>query len=153
MPSTFGLKGGIGAINIPEQPNNQDDSQLRLLNYGTDCFVNSVIQLLRVTPYVDFLKQFQPFLIGLPAESYKLCRALSDLYSNQTRDPVSTASVRKYVAEQSGKLYLDSGTQEDAEEFLVSLEVSLSQELVALEEFKVVRDKHWGTQLIETFFG
>ena len=60
--STGSLKGGA--------PNNKrkldsclTSDELELINRGTDCFVNSVIQLIRNTEYVKFIQSYLPQLI------------------------------------------------------------------------------------------
>jgi hypothetical protein len=55
-----GLKGGAPKIKKP--PKKSDQLQLR--NGGTDCFVNSVIQLLRKTGYMTFIKDYQQLISG-----------------------------------------------------------------------------------------
>ncbi len=114
----IGLAGG-GGDKIHSR-----DNHLRLMNNRTIetrniCFVNSVTQLLRGTGYESFLKiQLQPLLLGTTGDCYKLCRALAALYCGQNKGEVSTAPVRKLVAEHSKKADLNNGTQQDAEEFL-----------------------------------
>ena len=61
---------------------------------------------------------------------------------------LSTANIRKYVAQGSGKFYLDNKTQEDAEEFMHALEMALFKELKSFSLFKKTRDKHWGIERI-----
>ena len=114
----IGLIGG-GGDRIQSQDNNLRLMNNRTLETRNICFVNSVIQLLRGTGYESFLKmQLEPVLIGATGDSYKLCRALADLYCAQNRGEASAASVRKCVAEHSKNAYLDDGSQQDAEEFL-----------------------------------
>ena len=76
--------------------------------------------------------------VGLTIENYKLSIALSKLYSGQDKGPLSTANIRKYVAQGSGKFYLDNKTQEDAEEFMHALEMALFKELIFLTIFRPI---------------
>ena len=52
-----------------------------------------------------------------------------ELYNSTSKGPISTANIPKYVAEHTGKLYLDINTQEDAEEYLSALEMTISVRL------------------------
>ena len=70
---------------------------------------------------------------GLWAEQFVIEIDLSKLYSGQD---LSTANIRKYVAQGSGKFYLDNKTQEDAEEFMHALEMALFKELKSFSLFK-----------------
>ena len=56
------------------------------------------------------------------------------------------------MAQQSGKLYLDVETQEDAEEFLTALEEVLSEELITSQEFNSIRSEHWGREEMKRKF-
>ena len=122
--------------------------ELQLINRGTDCFVNSVVHLIRNTGYVPYIRTHLPMLIANSTEdSYKLSKRLSYIYSeNSVGQPKSTASIRTHVAHMSGKHYLDSKTQQDAEEFMRAIEIVLSEELIESNEFKVSRDLHWGKE-------
>ena len=144
--SLNGLKGGTKAA--PSKLNQETTGQLQLTNRGTDCFVNSSIQLLRKTEYGEFINIHLPKLLaGAPPESYKLSRELAKIYNSCFTDrKCSTAQIRTLVANHSGKSYLNNNTQQDAEEFLRDLEAMLSMELVAFEEFKTVRNHHWGRE-------
>ena len=152
-----GLKGGM------EEPTSsgmyKKDSThvtphyLQLINQRNDCFVNSVIQLLAATGYASFLKnQLNPFLVGASLECYKVARHLAQLFSGKMNRQVSSATIRSYVAQQSGKLYLDDGSQQDAEEFFRALELTLAEELVESEEFGNERNDHWGKIEIRRIF-
>ena len=148
-----GLRGGARGKAPGTKPQQNKTNHPRLINRNNDCFVNSVIQLVRPTGYASFLKtQLPPLLAGAPADSYRTCRALAKLYSDQKRGAVSAAQIRSYVAQHSGKLYLDVGTQQDAEEFLRSLEATISEELEASEEFQALRGQHWGREDIRRKF-
>ena len=143
--STGSLKGGA--------PNNKrklnsclTSKELELINRGTDCFVNSVIQLMRNTEYVKFIKSCLSLLItNSPPNSYKLAKRLSYIYDeNSVGIHKSTSFIRTHVAQMSGKEYLDRNTQQDAEEFFRALEGVLHEELIEFDEFKVAREAHWG---------
>ena len=119
----FGLKGGApGGGGILRNGQNEDIS-LRLINNKSDatrniCFTNAVIQMIRNTGFGSFLKtDFPNFILGKPATSFKGCKALYQLYSNQSKRKRSAAPVRKLVAQQTGKAYLQDGNQQDCEAF------------------------------------
>ena len=122
-----GLKGGMdkpSSSRIREKESSDiTPSYLHLINKRNDCFVNSVIQFLAATGYANFLRnQLNPLLVGASLEHYKLSRLLAEIYSGKMNRQVSSASIRSYVAQQSGKFYIDDGTQQDAEEFFHALE-------------------------------
>ena len=125
--------------------NNHTDpiiGQLRLVNNtskGTRniCFINSVLQLLRRTGYGAFLCD-QLSLQGEPPGSYKLCRALSNLYKQKTTRERSAAYIRQIVAIHSRKPYFDNSSQQDAEEFLRTLLTMISEELDTSVMFKII---------------
>ena len=126
-PSSSCLKGG--APNDKRKLTNcVSSNELQLINRGTDCFVNSVVQLIRNTAYAPFIRAHIPMLVADSTEdSYKLSKRLSYIYSaNSVGQPKSTAFIRSHVAHMSGKHYLDSKTQQDAEEFMRALEIVLS---------------------------
>ena len=57
--SSTGLKGGAPKAKVHPskvQMHHDKNGQLRLSNRGTDCFVNSVVQLMRSTGYATFIK-------------------------------------------------------------------------------------------------
>ena len=78
--SPSGLKGGASDDKRTLDsylPNNQ----LQLINRGTDCFVNSVIQLMRNTDYAQFIRDHLPLLIvNSTQDSYKLSKRLRYIY-------------------------------------------------------------------------
>ena len=128
-------------------------SYLRLINRRNDCFVNSVIQFLAATGYASFLRNhLKPLLVGASLEQYKVSMLLAQLYSGQINRQVSSATIRSYVAQQSGKFYLDDGTQQDAEEFFRALEWTLAEELFESEDFEKERNDHWGQKQIRRIF-
>ena len=57
---SYALKGGA---KVEKLNKGLMASQLKLINRGTDCFVNSVIQMLRNTEYASFLTQNLPNII------------------------------------------------------------------------------------------
>ena len=123
----------------------QSFNHLRLLNSGTDCFVNFVLQLLSNTGYATYLANCVPSLLELtPADSYMVSRHLAELYSSRKKGLMSTAHIRTCVAEASGKLHLDVNSQEDAEEFLLALVATIAMELETSDSFKIERENHWG---------
>ena len=139
--------------------NNHTDpiiGQLRLVNNtskGTRniCFINSVLQLLRRTGYGAFLCD-QLSLQGEPPGSYKLCRALSNLYKQKTTRERSAAYIRQIVAIHSRKPYFDNSSQQDAEEFLRTLLTMISEELDTSVTFSNVQNDHFGIELIRRKF-
>ena len=142
---TSGLKGGARTTNSKE---NHINKQLKLLNTGTDCFVNSVIQMIRNTEYASFIKIHLPTLLAnVSVDTHKLGRLLTEIYANSNvENEVSAAPIRTLVANHSGKSYFDDNTQQDAEEFFRTLEFILSEELNESEEFQRIRNLHWGTE-------
>ena len=141
---TRGLKGGARTTNLKANINRQ----LKLLNRGTDCFVNSVIQMIRNTEYASFIKIHLPRLLAnVSVDTHKLGRLLTEIYTNSNvENEVSAAPIRTLVANHSGKSYFDDNTQQDAEEFFRALEFLLSEELNESEEFERIRNLHWGTE-------
>ena len=61
QPVLTGLRGGAFAKTSKAQKSKRD--HLQLVNRGTDCFVNSVVQLLRNTDYAVFIKTHVPILL------------------------------------------------------------------------------------------
>ena len=128
----YGLKGGV-----PSRPSSsrQIQSSLRLINNRSQatrniCFANAVVQLFKKTGYASLLRsQFPQFIIGKPASSYQGCKALYNLYSEQSNRERSAASLRKIVAQQSGKDFLADGNQQDCEEFMRAVITMMSNEL------------------------
>ena len=99
-----GLRGG-GRYNTAEITRHKTTDHLQLLNRRNDCFVNSTIQLLKITHYGIFLKnKFEFLLDDEKDDDYKVSKALSKLFNKQTRGQVSTDSIRKYVAQKSEKM-------------------------------------------------
>ena len=97
--------------------------------------MNSTIQLLRQTEYATFLKNKFSNDISNASDIHSLSRSLSHILEKEFSDePMSTTLIRSIVAKQSGKAYLDNGTQQDAEEFFRTLETILSQELMMYED-------------------
>ena len=145
-----GLRGGVANKSIKP---NKTATYLQLTNTQNDCFVNSVIQLVMATGYGTFLrKQLPQLLEGAHPQSFKLSRLLANLFCGQLKGPVSTSSIRRIVAQKSGKVYMDLGTQQDAEEFFRALEETLSEELKGSADFEATRDKHWGSEEIRRRF-
>ena len=147
-----GLQGG--ARKIKGSINGMENDDLMLINRGTDCFVNSVLQLIRNTEYVRFIKTHgQTLLQKSSKDSYKLLRLLAEIYSEESvQKEVSVALVRSYVAKQSGKQYLDTNTQQDAVEFFRALEAVFHEEFLGSDEFEVTRDLHWGKEQVRRKF-
>ena len=104
-----------------------------------------MLQLFRNSGYASYLTTtLQPLLDNKPVGSYKVSRALARLYSGKERGLISTADIRKYVAEESGKIYLNIQTQEDAEEFMCALEATMSKEHEISDQFKSEQENNWG---------
>ena len=90
--------------------------------------------------------------MGSEKNRYKGCKAILNVYSQQTARETSAATVRLCVAQHSGKKYLNNGSQQDASEFLRSLLAMLSYELATTEAFSSVEREHWGREKIMKFF-
>ena len=128
-------------------------NELRLINQGSDCFVNCIIQLLRKTAYREFIIEHLQTLTNASDENFKLSKSLLQIYSHDFQSrPISAAEVRSQVAQYSGRFYMDNDTQQDAEEFFRLLEEALSEELLLLQEFHIVRSKHWGMEICSRRF-
>ena len=151
VQNPYGLRGG-GRTNNLDGTQHKITHNLQLINRRNDCFANSVIQLLRVTHYGSFLKNKFSVLANDKDGDYKVSKALSKLFNNQSRGQVSADSIRRYVAQRAGKMYLNEGTQQDAEEFFRALEETISLEFSSSEEFRVQRRKHWGEVQIRRSF-
>ena len=132
------------------------DQSLKLKNPGTNCFVNSVIQMMRRTEYAEFLKHHLNTVdIGSQNKRFKVSYSLHQILMQEgNNDSISTSLIRSLVASESGKPYLDEGRQEDAAEFLGALESTLSNELKDCPIYLSFKDKHWGhTQIVRKFQG
>ena len=127
----FGLKGGSPG---GEYTNKVIKVSLRLINNRSQatrnmCFTNSVVQFFRKTGYASLLKtQFPQFIVGKPLGSFRGCRALHNLYMEESNRERSAALLRKLVAHQSGKELLSDGNQQDSEEFLRAVITMMSIE-------------------------
>ena len=146
-----GLRGGSGENSLTNV-NQEETDKLQLVNRRNDCFVNAVVQLISVTDYIHFLKNMLNPLIVDKSWDYNVCETLVQLYDNHTKGPKSADLVRKYVSQRSGRPHLNDGSQQDAEEFLSALEDTIYQELKYVEEFRVIRNKHWGKVEIRRLF-
>ena len=151
VQNPYGLRGG-GRSNNLHRTQHKSIHNLQLINRRNDCFANAVIQLLRVTHYASFLKNKCSVLANHTDGNYKVSKALSKLFNTESRGAVSADSIRRYVAERAGKMYLNAGTQQDAEEFFRALEETISLEFISSEEFRNLRKKHWGEVQIRRSF-
>ena len=146
----YGLKGGGGA---PSEQSTGNQRSLRLINNRSlatrnICFTNSVVQLFRKTGYASLLQtQFPQFVAGKPDKNYQGCAALYSLYTEQTRER-SAASLRKLVAQKSGKEFLADGSQQDCEEFLRAVITMMSIELHGWQAFNIMHNQHVGKEKI-----
>jgi hypothetical protein len=92
---TGGLKGGASGSR------KRTKMGLKLINNkssGTNniCFVNAVVQIFKCTGFAIFLMtELCPLLSNQPLDHMKGCRALVNLYSEQTARERSAALVRK----------------------------------------------------------
>ena len=141
---SFQMEGGF-----PSGPSRsmKTYSSLRLINNRSHatrniCFTNSVVQILLKSGYASLLKsQFPQFIVGKPSTSYEGCKAIHSLFSEKTRER-SAASLRKIVAQKSGKNYLANGNQQDAEEFMRAVITMMSIELNGWDGFDIVNNQH-----------
>ena len=67
---------------VEQQAPNQIN-ELRLINRGSDCFVNCIIQLLRKTAYGDFIIEHLQALTNASDEEYRLSKSLFRIYSHE----------------------------------------------------------------------
>ena len=117
------------------------------------CFTNAVIQMLTKSGYAKLLRtQFLQFIAGKPASNYQGCKALHSLYLEHSNRERSAASVRKIVAQKSGKEFLSDGHQHDADEFMRAVITMMSNELEGWETFNVVNNQHVGKEKIKRKF-
>ena len=149
----LGLKGGA-----PGRPSNKPiQNSLRLINNRSEatrniCFANSIIQLMQKSGYALLLRtQFQQFIAGKP-DIYQGCKALYSLYCEQSNRERSAASVRKLVAQKSGKDFLDNKQQQDSEEFLRALITMMTVELEGWDAFNMIHNEHIGKEKIKRKF-
>ena len=113
----------------------------------------TVVQLFRKTGYASLLMtQFPQFIVGKPLGSFKGCRALHNLYMEESNRERSAALLRKLVAQQSGKEFLADGTQQDSEEFLRAVINMMSMELDGWDEFNIINKEHFGKERIKRKF-
>ena len=145
-----GLRGGAKSNDRLDTLKNE----LQLINRGTDCFVNSVIQMLRNTDYFQFIRNDVPSLLGqYSGDHCKLSRLLSIIYRDESFGKrVSAEHVRTHISIQSRKAFFDNGSQQDAEEFFRALENILYLELLESPKFEEVRSNHWGKEVLRRKF-
>ena len=125
--------------------NNTSDSEKNL------CFVNSALQLLSSVPRINMLFKAREY--RLPHEHkrvMKICDEVARLFSSGGHFAVSSAELRRLVADKSGRTYLKDGSQQDLVEFLISL-LQLVDEEISQEnwEIKVVIQEFWGIEKTE----
>ena len=131
---------------------------LRLINNRSQatrniCFANSVVQLMAMSGYASLLKtQFPQYIEGKPLGSFKGCRALHDLYMEESNRERSAALLRKLVAQQSGKDFLSNGHQQDSEEFLRATITMINIELNGWDTFNIINKEHFGKERIKRKF-
>ena len=105
---------------------------------------------MRNSGYASILKSdFPQFIVGKPDASFKGCKAISQLYCDQSNRERSTAQVRKLVAQQTGKLFLCDGNQQDSDEFLRSVISMMSIELDGWDVFSNMHRQHIGIENIK----
>ena len=144
VPCRVGLKGGapLNSKRLKLSDMQQASGQLKLINKQNDCFVNVGIQMMTKTCYTEL----PTLLIGGQDGTRPVSSLLSKLFGGRRSEVMSATSIRRYVAQSTGRLYLDMGTQEDAAEFLSCLEDVVFQELKNEEGFQFLRNKHWGAE-------
>ena len=139
-----GLKGGtpLNSKRIKLSDMQEPSGHLKLNNKQNDCFVNVGIQMMTKTCYTEI----PALLTGGQDRTRPVSSLLSMLYGGRRSEVMSATSIRRYVAQSTGRLYLDMGTQEDAAEFLSCLEGVVYQELKNEKGFQLLRNKHWGAE-------
>ena len=151
--------GGTGSTSSNKE-SNEPSFNLSLHNSGSSCFVNSVIQMLRKTEYTSFLRNYVKSGEAVKnvrscetEKRYRLiCCFVSILDKVGSTVSVSTDELRSLVASISGLRYLDNGTQQDACEFLETLEAIFTQECSSYEQYNTIKDMHIGTQSFSRHF-
>ena len=133
--------------------NTQAENHLLLVNNKSAetaniCFVNSTIQLIKKTAFVQFIFSNKN---NLPDDA-AVCHALYDLLSGNPYKEKSAEVIRNLVAKKAKREYFNNQTQQDAEEFVRSLVDVICEELQTIGEFEEVKDKHFGEERISKVF-
>ena len=110
------------------------------------CFVNTAVQLLNSIPRIKtFIKSREYKLHNESKRLMKICDELSRILNSEGRFSASAGELRRLVATQSGRDYLNNTTQQDTVEFLIAL-----LQLVESE----ISDEHWEAKaVIQQFWG
>ena len=117
---------------------------LHLRNNGKNlCFSNSVVQLLSQTEIKYFLLTKLP---TQPDPAVCVAQELSRLYKMERKED-STTYLCKLTADKSMKLYLKSGLQQDADEFLRALLDVLEKELTGYENYTRIIRRYTGREV------
>ena len=121
----------------------EDKNQLLLVNNVSKlttniCFVNSSIQLMNNTGFVQFILSNRNIL----QDDMRVCKALVELMLKGSGVQQSAEDIRVLVANESKKEYFNNQIQQDAEEFMRSLIDVICLELKDVIEFDSVRNLH-----------
>ena len=76
-----GLWAGTLGLLAQQAPN--QINELRLINWGSDCFVNYIIKLLRKIAYGDFITEHLETLSDASDEDYRLSKSINSFRLNQ----------------------------------------------------------------------
>ena len=112
------------------------------------CFVNSTVQLLRKTGYLQFIESNRNILTS----DMTVCHALYSLTTETTSKEKSSETIRKLVAIKSNRPNFNNGSQQDAEEFFRVLINVIIEELKDTSEFNVIHRKHFGKERVSKMF-
>ena len=131
----------------------EDKNQLLLVNNVSKlttniCFVNSSIQLMNNTGFVQFILSNRNIL----QDDMRVCKALVELMLKGSGVQQSAEDIRVLVANESKKEYFNNQIQQDAEEFMRSLIDVICLELKDVIEFDSVRNLHLGEERISKIF-
>ena len=131
----------------------EDKNQLLLVNNVSKlttniCFVNSSIQLMKNTGFVQFILSNRNIL----QDDMRVCKALVELMLKGSGVQQSAEDIRVLVANESKKEYFNNQIQQDAEEFMRSLIDVICLELKDVIEFDSVRNLHLGEERISKIF-
>ena len=110
---------------------------LCLTNPRNLCFTNFVVQLIHQTDIKSFLVTELP---TTPDLSISTAQELARLYKVEGKSD-SARNLCKLTADNSNKQYLNSGEQQDAEEFLRALLDVLEKELISYSSFSDILNR------------
>ena len=142
------------------QHSKQEVPVLKLVNSPSSlatknaCFINSIIQLFKISGFYEFLgsQACSLLLASSKPDEFQLSKLLVNIYFMPQKEHCSVAPIREHVSLFSGKSEFKNGLQQDACQFLLCLEDLVSQELTTKGTFDSVRADHWGREAVQLSF-